>query len=415
MALKVKKQVYDDVHGYIELTELETRIIDTPIFQRLRHISQMGPAHYVYPGATHTRFSHCMGAMFMMQQFLDNVRSDGELLTTDDEEIQKLRLAALLHDVGHYPMSHTIEDGIVNRLKGMGHEQLGAAFVERFLPDKLDTYKPHEITDIFTKKRKGRFSLLISSAFDADKSDYLLRDSYHTGVLYGRINIERLMRTMSIEDDRIVFSKDESVVESFLIGRYHMYRSVYHHKTAVGFALMADRIFEMLVKEGRIAHPNDLLKSSELDAFSYNDNMFYSAMQAYVSNGKNRYLKELAGMFLLRKPFAAAHFDPQPSEKGKIPKTPQRIKEIEENEKAKQAFAQKSGVDEEWIFPTYLRPLSLVDESSRIYTSREGGTMPLSENSGLILGMIGKKTLYDARVYTKKEHAERLRKAMKGW
>ncbi|MDE1823376.1 MAG: HD domain-containing protein, partial [Candidatus Micrarchaeota archaeon] len=330
MALKVKKQVYDNVHGYIELTELETRVIDTPIFQRLRHISQMGPAYYVYPGATHTRFAHCIGSMFMMQQFLDNVKSHGELLTTDDDEIQKLRLAALLHDIGHYPMSHTTENGIVQRLKGMGHEQFGSMLVEKFLAGRLDTYGANEITDIFTKKRKHKFSALISSAFDADKSDYLLRDSYHTGVVYGRINVERLMRTMSIDGDRITFSKDESVVESFLLGRYHMFRSVYHHKTAVSFGLMADKIFEMLIREGYILHPDELLRrESELDVLAYTDNMFYSAMYAYMKNGKSKHLKELVKMFLLRKPLAAAYMDPQPSEKGKLSKASQEIKEME--------------------------------------------------------------------------------------
>lgn len=413
MALRIEKQIYDNVHGYIGLTGLETKIVDTPIFQRLRNILQMGPAYYVYPGATHTRFAHCIGTMFMMQQFLENVRNDGELLTEDEDEIQKLRLAALLHDLGHYPFSHTAEYAIVHRLGGPGHEEFGAMLLKRFMSGILDNYRPQEITDIFLKKTKSQFSMLISSAFDADKSDYLLRDSYHTGVAYGRIGIGRLIRTMSIGRNRIVFQKDESIIENFLIGRYHMFRSVYHHKTAVSFCVLFERIFELLVEEGRLPHPRQIAKSgSEYDLSGYTDSAVYSAMHSYMRDGKNHVLKELVKMFLYRRPLQVAYMEPGAVEGKDVSKQNQVILQMQKSGGARKRFAEDAGIDPDLLFPVYMRPLSLIDESSKIYMMRRGRVAPLIESDALVLGMVGRKTLYDARIYSKGSDVKRIRRAL---
>lgn len=148
MPLERKKYVFDSVHGNIDLTEVEKGIIDTWVFQRLRRIRQLGTAEFVYPGATHSRFAHSLGAMFVMDQYLNNVKKDGQPIAENDEMIQKLRLAALLHDIGHYPFSHATETMIRKEFGGLRHEEHGFQIVRDFLEDRLDPYSAEEIVDI---------------------------------------------------------------------------------------------------------------------------------------------------------------------------------------------------------------------------------------------------------------------------
>ena len=276
MALEIKKQIYDTVHGYIGLTEVELKVVNSPLFQRLRDIRMLGTVNFVYPGATCSRFEHSLGTMFMMEQFLSRVRVNGRIPAEDNETAQKMRLAALLHDIGHYPFSHTTEHVIMKKLGGSSHEEFGTEIIRDFFRETLSNYKTSEINELILGKESGDLGMLLSSAFDADKSDYLLRDAYYTGVGYGNVGVQRLIRIASFEKGRIIFDKDEAAVESFLLGRYHMYRSVYHHKTNTAFELMIQKIFECLVNEGMIMHPNDLIKGKdEMEIFVYDDHMLY--------------------------------------------------------------------------------------------------------------------------------------------
>jgi len=233
------KHVYDNVHGYIGLTRVEVSVVDTPTFQRLRRVSQLGPAHLVYPGATHTRFAHSLGAMHLAEALVRRALPEAD--------IQLVRLAALLHDVGHPPFSHTLESTL-----GVGHEEVGRAVVSRGeLADALSDagYNPREVADVAWGRRRME-SLAVSSPLDADRMDYLLRDSLHTGVTYGRPDVQRILRVVrrvELGGAPVLGIPRRSLhaLEHFLLSRAFMFRAVYLHKTVVAFELMLQRAYEL--------------------------------------------------------------------------------------------------------------------------------------------------------------------------
>ena len=405
--LKTEKQIFDNVHGYIGVTAAELEVIDTPAFQRLRQIKQLGLAHLVWPGATHTRFIHSLGAMFMMDQFLGNaVKRE-----ISDEERQKYRLAALLHDIGHYPLSHTLEHVIIKKRWGKSHEGFGAEVIRKFLSEKLENYSVTEITNTIEGKSKDGLNLLLKSALDADKSDYLLRDSFNTGVSYGKVNVPSLLRIITSEKDRIVFEKDEVPIESFLIGRYYLYRGVVHHKTVVAINLMIQRIYELLVEEGYVTAPKGLLSGDGSEFLSYTDDMLSMAMHSYLRRGKSAFTKELISMLMNRVPLKIAYSSTEAVEDG-APRENLFVRSLEESKTELEKFANSAGVDPDWIFPITLRDLGLIDEETTIFIRRKGEMIPLIASNALVLRMIGSKTLFDARIYAKPESASKLRKAM---
>jgi hypothetical protein len=254
------KTVVDSVHGDISLTGREVRIIDTAAFQRLRNIKQLGMAQLVYPTATHTRFSHCVGAFGAMSRILEVVKRNGIKLGREEKE--NLRIAALVHDIGHYPYSHLLEG--IDRVKLTEEEVEGGGIVKRPLDMSKAEYPSHEdvgrlivtshkelyeaigskqraeaIADIFTRSKAtdAQLSKLIHSSFDLDRCDYLLRDSYATGVPYGRIDVNYLLNNLRVSEDRVVgfVEKALAAVEHMLLARFFLYRTVYYHKTICGF------------------------------------------------------------------------------------------------------------------------------------------------------------------------------------
>lgn len=404
MGLKIKKQVQDNVHGYIGLTEAELNIIDTPLFQRLRYIKQLGATYLVYPGATHTRFAHSIGTMFMMDLFLKN----GVKTEVSDEDTQKLRLAALLHDIGHYPFSHTAEHVVTEKLGGKGHEQLGSELLRKYLKEKLENYGVEEITKIISGKGKKEFGMLLSSSLDADKSDYMQRDSYNTGVPYGKVSIVSLLRIMSFEKDKVIFEKDESPVEHFLLGRYHLYRTVIHHKTSLGFNLLLERIFELLVKEGYIPDPKEVI--DDYDGFvRYTDDLVMQAMYSYLKTGKAEPLREMIGMFIGRQPLQLAYSDPKLLAGGKLSDQDSIIQKLEKEPKMRKELAEKVGLEPEWIFPA-TQKLGFIEESE-IYIRKKDGLVPLNKGNALILNLLLGKTLHDSRIYTKRGYGPKVNEA----
>ncbi len=410
MAIKEEKRIYDNVHGYIGLSRAELRILDSPVFQRLRGIKQLGPADLVYPGATHTRFLHSVGTLYMMDQFLRNAVRE----KVDDEYAQKMRLAALMHDLGHYPYSHTTEHIAVKRLGSMDHIRAGSLLIKRFMEERLENYTVNEITGIIKGRGDSVSSLLMSSALDADKSDYMLRDSYNTGVPYGRIDVSTMLRILSFEKGRIIFEKDESPVENFLIDRYHLYRTVIHHKTVVAFNLLLQRIFELLVENGHIQQPDWVFsKGSEDEVAGYTDAYLLSAMRGLAAIKRHGFLNEITRMFLNRIPLELAYAAEEPvAGSGALPAC-KAVKRLEESDSFRKELADRSGIPAEWLFPVTLRDLGLIDENTHIYIRRkkEKRLVPLSMSKALVLRMIGSRTLSDSRIYTKKGHGGRVRKA----
>lgn len=245
-----KKIINDPIYGFITINhEILFDCIQLPEFQRLRRIKQLGLTHLVYPGAMHTRFHHALGAMHLMQLAIDSLKSKNVQIS-EDEEIGVL-LAILLHDIGHGPFSHSLENSIFNDVH---HEDLSSVLMQQ-INRKMDS-KLQLAIQIFEDKYKRKFlHQLVSSQLDMDRLDYLRRDSFYTGVSEGMVGIERIIQMLNVKDDKlIVDEKGIYSVEKFLMARRFMYWQVYLHKTSIA----ADQILVMILKRA-----NFLVKQGE--------------------------------------------------------------------------------------------------------------------------------------------------------
>lgn len=226
-----KRKIFNDpVYGFITIPdELIFDIIEHPYFQRLRRIKQLGLSHLIYPGALHTRFHHSLGAMFLMQQALDTLQFKGHTIT--GMERRGALIAILLHDIGHTPYSHTLENNIAFDIT---HEELSELFMNRM--NEQFEGKLNIALEIFRNNyHKGFLHQLVSSQLDMDRLDFLKRDSFYTGVSEGVINTDRIIRMLNIFNDQLVVdSKAIYSIEKFIIARRLMYWQVYLHKTVIG-------------------------------------------------------------------------------------------------------------------------------------------------------------------------------------
>lgn len=224
-----RKIINDPVFGFINIPdEFIYELIQHPYLQRLNRIRQLGMASYVYPGAQHTRFHHTIGAMYLMDVALRNLRDKGHEITK--EEYRGALAAILMHDIGHSPFSHVLENTLAN---GVNHEEISLLLMRRINAEKkgaLDT-----AIDIFRDNYPKRFlHQLVSGQLDVDRLDYLQRDSFFTGVSEGNIGAARIMKMLDVVDDKLVVeSKGIYSIENFLMSRRFMYWQVYLHKTAV--------------------------------------------------------------------------------------------------------------------------------------------------------------------------------------
>lgn len=235
-----RKIINDPVYGFVGINNEQLfNIIEHPWFQRLRRIKQLGLTHLVYPGALHTRFHHSVGAMFLMQKALNELRFKGVEISTD--EYQAACVAILLHDIGHGPYSHALEHSIVS---GITHEDISNIFLDRF-NSKFDN-KFNLAIDIFSNNYKRKFfHEMVSSQFDMDRLDYLKRDSFFSGVSEGVINYERLLNMIDVVDDQLVIEeKGIYSVEKFITARRLMYWQVYLHKTVLSAEIMLMKVLK---------------------------------------------------------------------------------------------------------------------------------------------------------------------------
>ncbi|MBU1010836.1 MAG: HD domain-containing protein [Bacteroidetes bacterium] len=230
-----KKKIFNDpVYGFIGIPdELLFDLVEHPDFQRLRRIKQLGLTHLVYPGALHTRFHHSLGAMHLMQQAIATLRSKGQYISPD--EAQAVSVAILLHDIGHGPYSHTLEQSIV---AGIPHEKLSLLFMQKL--NHLTGGRLEMALAIFQDTYpKKILHQLVSSQLDMDRIDYLKRDSFFTGVSEGVINAERLITMLDVvHDELVVEAKGIYSVEKFIVARRLMYWQVYLHKTVLSAEFM---------------------------------------------------------------------------------------------------------------------------------------------------------------------------------
>ncbi|MBX7093620.1 MAG: HD domain-containing protein [Flavobacteriales bacterium] len=317
MAHNKKKIFNDPVYGFVTIPyDLCLDIIDHPYFQRLRRIKQLGMSHMVYPGALHTRFHHAMGAMHLMTQAIETLRSKGNSIS--DEEAEAVTAAILLHDIGHGPFSHALENTIVEEVH---HEEISLLFMERLnveFKGKLDlTIK------IFNNTYKKKFlHQLVSSQLDMDRLDYLNRDSFYTGVSEGVVGSERIIKMLDVHKDQLVVEeKGIYSIEKFIVARRLMYWQVYLHKTVVAAELMLINILkrakELAMKKKKLWCSPALetflynrfnridfdMDQNLLDTFaSLDDYDIMSAIKAWM-HCDDRILKKLCTDFINRKLF----------------------------------------------------------------------------------------------------------------
>lgn len=260
-----KLKIFNDpIYGFITIpNSLIFDLIEHKYFQRLRRITQMGLSYLVYPGAHHTRFHHAIGCMHLMQKAVNVLRFKG-VAVSDDEE-NALYVAILLHDIGHGPFSHAMEHSIVN---GVSHEFISLRFMEQ-----LNIEFNGSLT-LAIKIFKGNYERpflcqLISSQLDMDRSDYLKRDSFYTGVAEGNINSERLITMFNVINDKLVIEeKGIYSVEKFLVARRFMYWQVYLHKTG----LVAEQLLTRVLKRAKELTSNGIeLNASKSLAFFLNN------------------------------------------------------------------------------------------------------------------------------------------------
>jgi HD superfamily phosphohydrolase len=234
------KILNDPIYGFITIPNtLIYDLIQHPYFQRLRRISQMGMSYLVYPGAHHTRFHHALGCMHIMQKAVQTLKFKGVAIS--DEEENALYVAILLHDIGHGPFSHALENSVVEEVH---HEELSLLFMEQ-LNAEFDG-KLSLAIQIFKGEYHRKFMLqLISSQLDMDRMDYLKRDSFYTGVNEGNVNSERLIQMLNVQDDVLVMEeKGIYSIEKFLMARRLMYWQAYLHKTSVVAELTLTKILK---------------------------------------------------------------------------------------------------------------------------------------------------------------------------
>jgi len=233
MSIKVKI-VNDPVYGFIRFPEKELmRLIDHPWFQRLRRIKQMGFADLVYPGAMHTRFAHSLGACYLAGKAMDELSAKG--ISTHKDDYLAARTAALLHDIGHGPYSHSLERSLVT---DVSHEAISHLIMQR-LNSEMGGMLDRAI-QVFDRSYPARYlHQLVSSQLDVDRMDYLNRDSFYTGVSEGVIGYDRILQMLTVRDNELmVEEKGVHSVEKFIIARRLMYWQVYLHKTVLGAEML---------------------------------------------------------------------------------------------------------------------------------------------------------------------------------
>lgn len=224
--------IVDPIHDFIRVYDTELKIIDLPIFQRLRRIRQLSGAHLTYPSAQHSRFEHSLGVMHIAGQAANALKEKGFLKS---DQIQEIRLAALLHDVGHGPFSHLFEE-VLQIKKKISHEEIGKRIIqESEIGDVLSKagFDKKRITKLAFGYPKYRFvNEIISGSLSADMMDYLQRDGYFTGAEHAKIDHKRIIQSLDVYKTRLALEKSALYsFESMILSRYQMFKAVYFHKT----------------------------------------------------------------------------------------------------------------------------------------------------------------------------------------
>lgn len=369
-----KKFIRDSVYGDISLNPFEVEIMDMPQFQRLRRIRQLGLINLIYPGATHTRFEHCVGTMNLGSKL-------AEELGLENDEIDLIRVSALLHDIGHGPFSH-VSEGVLS----FPHEELSKYVITKtsmrdLLEEKFDVNK---IVDIINGK--GHLGPVVSGELDVDRMDYLLRDSHNTGVAYGIIDYERIISNLRLEDGLILDIKGVQAAEGALVSRYFMYPSVYQHHTTRIVNTMFRRALKKIIDEGTI---------DERDMYKYDD----TDVIAIFRKSDNEFAKDIMSRLdnrIIPKRVKSIRLD-----NFKYPEKMYKIKS-EELRKAEEEIAEDYGLDKDYVFIN-IAEYPRFDEM-KTQVSVEDKLYPLTEISNIIAALSKARfNIPDISVYVPEE------------
>ncbi len=259
------KIISDPVFGFIKIKRgLLYDIVQHPFFQRLNRINQLGLASVVYPGARHTRFQHSLGAFHLMSEAIKSLTEKGIYIF--DSEAEAVQAAILMHDIGHGPFSHVLENTLIH---GISHEDISLLMMEQINRDLKEQL--NLAISIFKDEYPNKiFHQLISSQLDMDRLDYLRRDSFYTGVTEGNIGSARIIKMLNVKDDKLVVdSKGIYSIENYLTTRRLMYWQVYLHKTAVGY----EKVLVNTLRRAKylVHHGQDIFATPALAYFLQND------------------------------------------------------------------------------------------------------------------------------------------------
>lgn len=410
------------------MTQPELDVIDTPIFQRLHNIRQLGTVYTVFPGATHTRFAHSLGVMQIVDRL---VTSRGLRRKVSRDERERLRMAALLHDVGHYPLSHVVETVMNkhNTRKEGNHEELSGHVVTKHLARILvrNGFDPNELSKMIRGRSELLHTQLLSSELDADRMDYLLRDSQNTGVRYGGYDIDRLVHSVQLDKDGrlAVHEKGKHAAEDYMIARYHMYLSVYSHKVTMGFAELVQHAYDMMMNSDNrpygVYDLNDLHKLNAQQFAHFDDNYLFTKLSLV---GQKGYLSKIVEMIMKREPLEVALEANEMMVDGMVNERFFRVDQIQYADELKKV-AKESGVPTEWIFhsntKTQLSTLQLSYRSSALEEGKskemdiaihivddKGKSKPLVADATSLAHYLSQLSLAKARIFTSAKHKPKL-------
>lgn len=298
----------DPIYGYINVEyKIIDDLIDTAEFQRLRRIRQLAGLSMVFHTAEHSRFCHSLGAYEMARKVIDKAEGIKEALSEYEQVV--FLIAALLHDVGHGPYSHAFE-----AVMSVSHEDMTVRIIKEDTEiNKVLSIEEGLADDVASIiAHTGKFELieaLVSSQLDVDRMDYLQRDSYFTGALYGTIDVNRIIRSMKIIHKEVVYrASGAPAVESYLMARYHMYNQIYYHQVARSYELLLQnifiRIFELIDSNNKVdAYIEDFIKAIrdvDLKSYLFIDDAYINGFIKQLSRSSDYILNDLCNKFLNR-------------------------------------------------------------------------------------------------------------------